>query len=94
MITFECLLSVDLEIDNDGFVRFKSPANSFDREKEANSKVFISVIATDKDDSPKDSDPVLIYLFMCLFVHVVSKTLYCVFILFFFVLCTLYCQFL
>ena len=60
MITFECLLSVDLEIDNDGFVRFKSPANSFDREKEANSKVFISVIATDKDDSPKDSDPMII----------------------------------
>ena len=60
MITFKCLLSDDLEIDNDGNVRFKSPANSFDREQETNSKVFISVIATDKDDSPKDSDPMII----------------------------------
>jgi hypothetical protein len=60
MITFKCLLSDDLEIDNAGNVRFKSPANSFDREQEANSKVFISVIATDKDDSPKDSDPMII----------------------------------
>jgi hypothetical protein len=61
MITFKCLLSDDLEIDNDGNVRFKSPANSFDREKEDNSQVFIGVIATDKDDPPKDSDPMILF---------------------------------
>ena len=54
------MLSDDLEIDMDGNVRFKSPANSFDREKEANSKVFIGVIATDNYDPPKDSDVMII----------------------------------
>ena len=61
MITFKCLFSDDLKIDNDsGIVRFKNKGDSFDREKEYNSKVFVSVIARDKDDPPKDSDPMII----------------------------------
>ena len=60
MITFKCLFSDDLKIDPDGIVRFKNKDDSFDREKEHNSKVFVSVIASDKDDSPKDSDPMII----------------------------------
>jgi len=55
------LLSDDLKIEPDsGIVRFKNEDDSFDREKEYNSKVFVSVIASDKDDPPKDSDPMII----------------------------------
>jgi len=55
------LFSDDLKIDRDsGIVRFKNKDDSFDRENESNSKVFVSVIASDKDDPPKDSEPMII----------------------------------